>query len=119
MTYDQIIIEDLELMAAIGVFDHERIVRQPIIINLVLSLAPLGVKDDHQLSNVVRYDLICEQITILVNTGHIDLVETLAEDIADICLAYDRCEQVDVRVMKTQAIQNASGVGVRLMRAKQ
>jgi len=48
--------------------------------------------------------------------GHVDLVETLAEDIAALCLAYDRAEQVCVAVAKLEAFEEAQAVGVRITR---
>ncbi len=114
--HDKIIIQDFTVEASIGVFEHEKLSRQPVIISLKLDIEPLESTDNHRLDNVVRYDLICENITTLVQSAHIDLVETLAEQIAHICLSYERCSGVEVSVVKPSAINNASGVGVEIYR---
>lgn len=113
---DQILIEDLVLDASIGVFDHEYETKQALRFDVVVDIAPLGQSDDHEIDNVVRYDHIIADIKALLTRGHVDLVETLAEDIAALCLAYGRAEQVTVTVAKLEAFEEAGAVGVRITR---
>lgn len=112
---DQIIIEALMLDAFIGVFEHEHNTTQRVRIDLIIDLAPLS-GEIYSLGNIVRYDHVVEDIKQLIHAGHIELVETLAEKIAQIVLGYDGVAQVTVGVSKLSAITEAEGVGVRLVR---
>lgn len=113
---DQILIESLTLPAFIGMFAHEYDAPQPIRFDVIVDIAPLTASDDHDTDNIVRYDHIVADIKEILAAGHIDLVETLAEDIAKACLSYNRAQQVCVTVAKPAAFDEADAVGVRITR---
>jgi len=115
---DQILIEGLVLPAFIGMFAHEYDAPQPIRFDLTVDIAPLTLSDEHDTDNIVRYDHIVADIKEILAVGHIDLVETLAEDIAKTCLSYNRAQQVCVTVAKPAAFAEAEAVGVRITRRK-
>lgn len=115
---DQILIEGLVLPAFIGMFAHEYDAPQPIRFDLTVDIAPLTLSDEHDTDNIVRYDHIVADIKEILSVGHIDLVETLAEDIAKTCLSYNRAQQVCVTVAKPAAFAGAKAVGVRITRRK-
>ena len=54
----------------------------------------------------------------LLSRGHVQLVETLAEDIAAMCLADTRVLEVTVEIEKPEAIEEARAVGVALTRSR-
>lgn len=113
---DQIMIKGLVVDANIGIFKREKLAPQSISIDVILDVEPLGPEQDHSGDNIVRYDHIITEITELLESGHVDLVETLAENIAARCLDYARVSQADISVMKLDAFSNADGVGVRIVR---
>ena len=115
---DQILIEGLILPAFIGVFEHEYGARQDVRFDVTVDIAPLDPENEHDTHNIVRYDHIVADIKETLAKGHIDLVETLAENVAAICLCYDRAEQVCVTVAKLSAFKEADAVGVRITRRK-
>ena len=115
---DQIIIEGLVLPAFIGMFAHEYDAPQPIRFDLTIDILPLNQADEHNTDNILRYDHIVADIKNILAAGHIDLVETLAEDIAKTCLSYNRAQQVCVTVAKPAAFEEADAVGVRITRRK-
>ena len=115
---DQILIEALVLSAFIGVFDYEYRSRQDLRFDVTLDVFPLTAEREHDIQNIVRYDLIVADIKAILAKGHIDLVETLAEDVAKVCLSYDRAEQVCITVAKLSAFDKAAAVGVRITRRK-
>lgn len=111
----RVFVRDLELSAAIGVWGHEHGRRQRIKINLDLT-----VRDDHiqkdELSEVVCYHTLIEAVTALVGEGHVKLVETLAERIAQLCFRDERVLIARVRVEKPDAVPQAASVGVEIER---
>ena len=110
-----VVIRDLELTAKIGVYTHERQDRQPIRINLAMTVGHAPVED--RLDDTVSYDAIVEGVKALLAEGHINLVETLAERIADLCLEQDLVEKVHVRVEKLHAVAEAAGVGAEIIKS--
>lgn len=115
---DQILIEALTLPAFIGMFAHEYDAPQPIRFDVTVDITPLTGADEPDTDNIVRYDHIVADIKEILAAGHIDLVETLAEDIAKTCLSYNRAQQVCVTVAKPAAFEEAAAVGVRITRRK-
>ena len=113
---DQILVEGLVLMASIGVFESEYHSEQRVRFDVTVDVAPLSGEIDHSMENIVRYDHIVADITAHLKLGHIELVETLAEDIAAKCLSYDRAEHVVVTVAKLDVFDQAAAVGVRITR---
>ncbi|MDB2438675.1 dihydroneopterin aldolase [Hellea sp.] len=115
---DQILIEGLVLPAFIGMFAHEYDAPQPIRFDVTVDIMPLSPSDEHDTDNILRYDHIVENIKEILAAGHIDLVETLAENVAEACLAYKRAQQVCVTIAKPAAFAEAEAVGVRITRRK-
>ncbi len=117
-TVRRVFIRDLELEAILGIFEHEKIYPQKIIINIELSVPETGseLNDDHH--NVVCYASVVERIKEIIATGHVHLVETLAEMIAISCLDDERVLSVRVRIEKPEAIAEAAGVGIEIERGR-
>jgi dihydroneopterin aldolase len=116
-------IRDLVLAASIGVYSHERHNRQRVRINVEmavlddggsnLSRASIGADD---LARVVDYEAIVNRIRALTTAGHVQLVETLAERLAETCLNDARVRRVLVRVEKLDVFADAAAVGVEIER---
>ena len=64
------------------------------------------------------YGVVADQIRAMVATGHVNLVETLAERIADICLSDIRVEAARIRVEKLDILPDAESVGVEIERTR-
>jgi len=115
---DHVLIRDLEIQSSIGIYDHEKQALQRVIINIDMSLTPSSVALNDEHENVVCYESVANQVRALVERGHINLVETMAEDIANVCLANTRVFRVNVRVEKPDILKDAMSVGVEIIRNK-
>lgn len=115
---DQVLIEGLVLEAHIGLFDHEYDSAQRVRFDVIVDVQPLEPNTNHDSQNIVRYDHIVADIKAIIRAGHIDLVETLAEQVASACLGYSRAQQVQVSVLKLSAINEAESVGVKITRRR-
>lgn len=113
-----VFVRDLLLESSIGIYDHEKERVQKILINVDLSVtedqSPLN--DDYH--NIVCYEKVVKGIKKIVDSGHVELVETLAEKIAEMNLIDPRVITVRVRVEKLEAIENTLSVGVEIERSK-
>ena len=113
-----VFVRDLELMAGIGIYDHEKQAPQRIIVNIDLSVKEgEGPKDD-DISHVVSYEIVVKKVEAIIAEGHTNLVETLCEKIAASCLRDKRVVAARVRVEKPDIIPNARSVGVEIERQR-
>ncbi|MCP4329758.1 MAG: dihydroneopterin aldolase [Alphaproteobacteria bacterium] len=111
-----VFVRDLVLPADIGVHHHEHGRQQQVRINLDLSVHEGNASADDDLANVVCYERIADRVRLIVAEGHVRLVETLAERIADMCLADHRVAIARVRIEKLEALSDAESVGVEIER---
>lgn len=110
-----VFIRDLVLSCIIGVHRHEQLRAQRVRINL--DLAVREGRDLHDdLANVVCYERIANAVRALLSSRHIKLLETLAEEIAAICLLDTRVRSVRVRVEKLDIMPDVASVGVEIER---
>ena len=113
---DYILIEDLLARCVIGISEDERREKQDVVINIVLGTdtRPAGRSDDF--ADALDYRDIKKRVFEMVEGSRYQLVEALAEEIADICLEHPRCLQAQVTVEKPSALRFARSVGVRITR---
>jgi 7,8-dihydroneopterin aldolase/epimerase/oxygenase len=113
-----VFIRDLTLPCNIGVHRHEKEGPQRVRINLDLSVREGEAPINDALGNVVCYEDLATGVRAIVGTGHINLVETLAERLASFCLQDSRVVAVRVRVEKLDVFPDAASAGVEIVRAR-
>ncbi len=113
---DHVFISDLALRCSIGIHDHEKQTPQRVVINVNMAVHPAGgpLNDNHD--NVVCYETVVDQIRALASNGHVNLVETMADEIVEICFRNTRVHKVRVRVEKPDIIADAASVGIEITR---
>ena len=113
-----VFVRDLECQALIGIYDQEKVKPQRIIINIDLSVRESDGPMSDEISHVVSYEIIAKKVESILDEGHINLVETLCEKIAQSCLKDKRVLAARVRVEKPDIIPNARSVGVEIERGR-
>jgi 7,8-dihydroneopterin aldolase/epimerase/oxygenase len=118
-----VFLRDMVLPASIGIHAHEHAAPQRIRVNVDLGVldvtgqgltrAPVG-RDE--LSRVVNYERVAKAVRAIVGAGHVMLVETLAERIAEECLLDERVQLVRIRVEKLDVFADAASAGVEIER---
>ena len=111
-----ILIRDLIVRCEIGVFPHEHGKTQRVRVNATLALKDGGRAVEDKLSATVSYSDIIDRIEALAARRRINLVETLAERVAELCLADRRVRSVRVRVEKLDIYADSTIVGVEIER---
>ena len=111
-----VFIHDLILTCLIGVHKHERKKPQRIRINLDLAVTEQFVISTDRLADVVCYEDVADRIRSIINNGHVNLVETLAEKIASKCLEDRRIKAMRVRIEKLDVFKDAASAGVEIER---
>ena len=114
----RVFIRDLVVPCSIGAHAHERDGPQRVRVNVELDVESSAAAAGDALSNVVDYEAVVLAVRNLAGQGHVNLVETLAERIAQACLADARVLGARVRVEKLDVFADAAGVGVELERRR-
>ena len=111
-----VFVRDLELNANIGVHRFEKGQLQPVRFNIDLTVEEMDGDLDDRLENVVDYEEVVKGVKTILAAGHLNLVETLAERVAQHCLADRRVKVARVRIEKLKIIAEAQSVGVEIER---
>ncbi len=111
-----VFIRDLEMTCIIGVHAHEKRGPQRIRINLDVGVLEGEAPHSDQLENVLCYEDLVVRIRAIVADGTINLIETLAERVADICLQPALAKSARVRIEKLDVFADAASVGVEIER---
>jgi 7,8-dihydroneopterin aldolase/epimerase/oxygenase len=112
----RVFIRDLVLSMSIGVHAHEKHERQRVRINAELDVQRGAARLEDDLRNVVCYDELIQAVQKLADGPHIQLAETMAERILELCLADERVRRASVTVEKLDVYENAAAVGVTMLR---
>jgi dihydroneopterin aldolase len=115
-TLDRVFMHDLVLDAEIGVYTNEKGVTQRVRFSVDVDVKPAKGALGDDIAQAFDYDMIIYGIKTILGRGHIHLVETVAEQIAEHCLAHPRAGRVRVRVEKLD--KEPGAVGVEIVRAK-
>ena len=113
----KVFVSGLKLDAEIGVYAHEKGRAQPLVVDVELDVPTVGAE---RLSDTLHYETIVQSARRIAAAGHIVLVETFAERLAQACLADPRVTRARVRVEKPLALAphaTAAGVEITLVRA--
>ncbi|WP_329608181.1 dihydroneopterin aldolase [Microbacterium sp. KUDC0406] len=117
---DQIVLTGLTVFGRHGVFDHERRDGQEFTIDLTLHLPLKDAAASDDVADTVHYGELAERVAAIVAGEPVNLIETLAERIADAVLEDDRVRLVQVTVHKPHAPipLNFADVSVSVMRGR-
>ena len=112
-----VFVRDMVVRADIGVMAHEHGRAQRVRVNVDLGVTePACGFQGSDLDEVLDYDEIAAAVRRVLTSGHVGLVETVAERIAEACLTDHRVALVRVRVEKLDVCADAASVGVEIER---
>ncbi|MFD5224427.1 dihydroneopterin aldolase [Microbacterium sp. NPDC058342] len=115
---DEIVLTGLTVFGRHGVFDFERRDGQEFTIDLALGLSLQAAAASDDVADTVHYGEVAERVSAIVAGEPVNLIETLAQRIADAVLEDERVRAVRVTVHKPHApiIQTFSDVAVTVNR---
>jgi dihydroneopterin aldolase len=100
---DRVKLTGLRLRGNHGVFEHERRDGQDFVIDVELELDTRAAATSDDLADTVDYGTLAQHIADIVGGEPVNLIETLAERIAEACLSDGRVRVALVEVHKPQA----------------
>jgi dihydroneopterin aldolase len=115
----RLFLRNVELQANIGIHDFEKQGAQRILVNIDLFVPLADSTPSHdKIDEVLDYDFIHGAIRERVALGHINLQETLCDDLARVLLAHPLARAVRVSTEKPDVYPDCDAVGVEVFRIK-
>ena len=115
---DIIFLTDLRIETVIGVFDWEREIKQTVVFDLQMGADIRKAAASEQLEDTLDYKSVAKRIIDFVEKSEFQLVETLAEKVAEIILNEFNVPWVRVQLNKQGAVRGARDVGVIIERGE-
>jgi dihydroneopterin aldolase len=104
----KVFVRGLTVEAEIGIYAHERGRLQPLRVEVEVELEAGGGR--RGLADTINYETIVAHALAIAGGGHIGLVESYAQRLADACIAEPRVRLARVRVEKPEALAPQSAV---------
>lgn len=115
----RIFLRNHEIAVQIGAHDFEKAKTQRVVFNVELFVPyAQSTSPTDRLAEVVDYDFVREVIAHRVKQGHIELQETLCDDLLTQLLAHPQVQAVRLSSCKPDVYPDCEGVGVEVFRMK-
>lgn len=116
---DIIYLSDLRIDTVIGIYDWERRIKQTVVFDLEMGADIRQAAASDHIDDTLNYKAVAKRIIGFVEKSEYQLVETLAEKVAEIILNEFNVPWVRVRLNKQGAVRGARDVGVIIERGTQ
>ena len=113
---DHIFVKDFVKTIEIGAYQSERGCKQKVQFDVTLDIEPNPQFSEDNLEKILSYELIVDAINKELESQRFNLLEPLAEKIAERCLEPDEARRVTVEIQKLERISGR--LGVRMVREK-
>ncbi|KTD71074.1 MULTISPECIES: dihydroneopterin aldolase [Legionella] len=111
---DTLNIKALSVSTKIGVYAWEQRINQQLLIDLSIDTDLSDCQGD--LTKTVDYDALCKSVTLYVESKSFQLIETVANEVADLIKEQFKVAQITVGISKPHAIKNAANIQVIVRR---
>jgi FolB domain-containing protein len=115
---DKVFIEALEIECVIGIYDWERTIRQPIVLDIEMAFDNRVPAASDSIDDTLDYKSVSKRLIQFVSESSFGLVETLAERCCEIILSEFNVSQVKLKLSKIGAVRGAKAVGVMIERTR-
>lgn len=115
--YRKITLKNYETLAHIGAYRHEKGLKQRLRFNVAVYVEKSELADD-DLGTVFNYDRIAEAIETVLKKGHMELQETVVDQVADLILQAPEVKAVHVKTEKPDAYAKSESIGLEAFFSK-
>ena len=115
---DIIFLRELRIETVIGIYDWERRIKQPVVIDVDLGADVRRAAATDNIEDTLNYKAVAKRIISFVENSEFQLVETLAERVAEIVLGEFEVPWLRLTVNKQGAVRGARDVGVVIERGR-
>lgn len=116
MTQDIVFIEALKVDTVIGVYDWEKTIQQTLQFDIEMRTNTRHAAEIDDLSKTVDYAEVSDDIVKLSKENQVELIETVAEMVAEKILKNYPVESVKIKLRKLGAVASTKSVGVIIER---
>lgn len=113
---DIIYLRDLRIDTVIGIYDWERRIKQTIILDLEMATDIRKAAQTDSIADTLNYKAVAKRLIDFVGNSNFQLVETLAERVAEVVLSEFHVPWLRLQVNKQGAVRGARDVGVIIER---
>lgn len=115
---DIVYIRELRIETVIGIYEWERRVRQSVVLDLEMASDVARAAATDNIADALNYKAVAKRVIAFVEASQFQLVETLAERVAEIVLNEFGVPWLRLRVNKEGALRGAREVGVVIERGQ-
>lgn len=115
---DTVFIQQLAVKTTIGVYDWEKKIKQQLLLDIEMSSDINNAAASDHIDDTIDYAVVASTITQFIESRQFELIETVAQQCADIILNDFAASQVTITLQKPGAVENAQSVGVKITRKK-
>jgi len=116
---DKVFIQGLRIQTTIGFYAWEKEIKQTLVIDLAMGWDTAKAAENDELAKTLDYADISEKLARFANDNPVDLIETLAERIAQYLMTTYQIPWLKLSIGKPGAVHNAITVGVEIERGSQ
>jgi dihydroneopterin aldolase len=113
---DIIFIKELRIETIIGIYDWERTTRQPVVLDIEMASDIRKSASTDDIEDTLNYKAVAKRLIEFVGNSQFQLVETMAERVAEIILNEFQVPWLRLTINKEGAVRGAQGVGVIIER---
>ena len=113
---DIIYLNDLKIETVIGIYDWEREIKQTVVLDLDMASDIRKAASSESIEDTINYKAVSKRLIEFVEASEFQLVETLAEEVANIILNEFGVPWTRVKINKKGAVRYAGDVGVIIER---
>lgn len=114
----RLFVRNLVVPCSIGVHRHELDAPQRVRVTVEIDMIESFTPESDTIGAVLSYDQVVASVREIVNSGHINLVETLADRIAASCVRNDRVAGTKVMIEKLDVLGGEATVGAEIIRGE-
>ena len=115
---DTIFIRELTVETVIGIYDWEREIKQPVLFDIEMACDIARAAATDSVDDTLNYKAVSKRVIGFVEGSEFQLVETLAERVAELIMGEFDVPWVRLRVNKRGALRGAMDVGVLIERGE-
>lgn len=115
---DKIFLTKLEVETVIGIWEWEKRLPQKVVFDLELSTDIKKAASSDSINDALDYKAVSKRIKVIASENQFELIETLAETIAQAILDEFEVNWLKLKVSKPFAIRDSKNVGLIIERTK-
>ena len=114
----KVIVNDLILNIFIGIHDFERKKKQRVKFNITILTNPYVSPNNKDLSSILDYEKVTDDIERLTNLKHYELLEDLAENIFNVIFKNKLVKKVNLKLEKIDILKKTKSVGIEISKIR-